>query len=124
MVKIERLAVGICTCYLIRGERTIMVDAGAPNGRAAFLRGIARLGLEPDVIDLVIVTHGHVDHIGTVQCIKGLTGATVAIHAADAEWMATGRPAVPPRRHGLGSRDDLFGQLAMAADFAASPLAA
>lgn len=61
------------TCYLIRGYgRTILVDAGIGPGpaplfghaRGALLDELARRGLTPDVIDTVVLTHLHPDHVG------------------------------------------------------------
>ncbi|MDO8582650.1 MAG: MBL fold metallo-hydrolase [bacterium] len=45
------------------GSAQILIDGGPPNGKA--LKGIERaLGLEDRYIDLVILTHPHLDHFG------------------------------------------------------------
>ena len=54
--------------WLIRdGERLVLVDSGpaglvAPNS-GALPRNLAALGLRPEQIDAVVVTHLHVDHV-------------------------------------------------------------
>ncbi|MBY5900220.1 MBL fold metallo-hydrolase [Rhizobium leguminosarum] len=54
--------------YLVEdGERRIMIDAGAAGsiGQTGQLpQALAALGLKPDKIDAVIVTHMHQDHMG------------------------------------------------------------
>lgn len=55
-------------CYLIRGRgRTILVDTGAGNlnnigGRLK--TNLAAVGVSPDDVDTVLLTHCHPDHIG------------------------------------------------------------
>ncbi|OIX90475.1 MBL fold metallo-hydrolase [Pantoea sp. Ae16] len=55
-------------CYLIRGRgRTILVDAGAgqPDNRGEQLTAnLAVVGVTPDDVDTVLLTHCHPDHIG------------------------------------------------------------
>ena len=46
------------------GSTTILFETGlgAPNG--ALRSCLQELGIGPDVIDVVVLTHGHPDHIG------------------------------------------------------------
>jgi glyoxylase-like metal-dependent hydrolase (beta-lactamase superfamily II) len=61
-------------CYLIRGRgRVILVDAGA--GPSAQCRGqlnvnLAAIGVSPDDVDTVLLTHCHPDHIGGLLILK------------------------------------------------------
>lgn len=57
----------------------MVIDPGA-NARG-ILRDIEDLGLD---IKFIVLTHGHVDHIGAVKEVKEATGAEVAIHPGDA----------------------------------------
>lgn len=89
------IPVGIDNCFLLRGERTIFVDGGAPGGLSAFRRGLEKLGVEPREIALILLTHGHWDHIACLHPIQEMTGAPVAVHYRDQAWVETGRPAFP-----------------------------
>ena len=52
------------------GSAQILIDGGPPNGKA--LKGIERaLGLEDRYIDLVILTHPHLDHFGGLIDVMG-----------------------------------------------------
>ncbi|NUM49284.1 MAG: MBL fold metallo-hydrolase, partial [Anaerolineales bacterium] len=89
------IPVGIDNCFLLRGTRTIFIDGGAPGGIRAFRRGLAALDVEPRTIDLILLTHGHWDHIACLSAIREMTGAPVAAHHRDQAWVETGRPAFP-----------------------------
>jgi len=61
------------TCYLIRGRnQTVLVDGGigpgpAPlfgNARGALLDELAARGVQPEQVDMVVLTHLHPDHVG------------------------------------------------------------
>lgn len=91
----HRIPVGICNCYLLRGERTVLIDAGAQGGIDAFRRGLQALNVDPKEIFLILITHGHWDHIGSLHAIQQMTGAQVAIHYCDQPWVENGNPAFP-----------------------------
>lgn len=91
----HRIPVGICNCYLLRGERAILIDGGAQGGIRAFMREMERLRLDPKEISLIILTHGHWDHIGSLYPIQQISGAKVAVHYRDQPWVESGAPPFP-----------------------------
>jgi glyoxylase-like metal-dependent hydrolase (beta-lactamase superfamily II) len=73
-------AVGRVNVYLIEDEPLTLVDAG-PNSGTSFdelQRGIAALGHQLEEIELVILTHQHIDHLGLVSLVAAHSGAEVA----------------------------------------------
>jgi glyoxylase-like metal-dependent hydrolase (beta-lactamase superfamily II) len=73
-------AVGRVNVYLIEDEPLTLVDAG-PNSGTSFdelQRGIAGLGHQLEDIELVILTHQHIDHLGLVSLVAAHSGAAVA----------------------------------------------
>jgi glyoxylase-like metal-dependent hydrolase (beta-lactamase superfamily II) len=81
---IKRVEVGpfASNCYIIGSELTkegMLIDAGADAGE--IVKNVNKLGLD---IKLIVLTHGHIDHIGALKEVKEATGAEVAIHEADA----------------------------------------
>jgi len=94
-MRIDRVRVGLTNTYLIRDRGAVLVDPGEP-GRAETVVGrlTARTGPLPR-ISLIVVTHGHPDHTGSVPELARLTGAPVAIHERDAGWMTRGALVVP-----------------------------
>jgi glyoxylase-like metal-dependent hydrolase (beta-lactamase superfamily II) len=96
----HRIPVGICNCYLLRGEQTVLIDAGAWGGTPAFVRGMQALNVDPQEIDLILITHGHWDHITCLSDIRAMSGAQVAIHHRDQAAIETGRSPFP---NGVGA---------------------
>jgi len=98
----HRIPVGIDNCFLLRGERTVFIDGGAPMGMGSFVRNFKRLIVDPKEISLIILTHGHWDHIASLSDIRRLSGAKVAIHYKDQPFVESGMPPFPPGVNAYG----------------------
>jgi len=73
-------AVGRVNVYLIEDEPLTLVDAG-PNSGTSFdelQQGLRALGHTMEEIELVILTHQHIDHLGLVGLVASHSGADVA----------------------------------------------
>src|SRR3712207_3778162 len=75
-------AVGRVNVYLIKDEPLTLVDAGPNSGSSLeeLQRGLAQLGHSIEDVELVILTHQHVDHLGLVEIVRTRSGAEVAAH--------------------------------------------
>jgi glyoxylase-like metal-dependent hydrolase (beta-lactamase superfamily II) len=73
-------AVGRVNCYLIEDEPLTLVDTGPNSGTSLdeLERQLAALGRSIDEIELVILSHQHIDHLGLVEIIASRSGADVA----------------------------------------------
>lgn len=91
----HRIPVGICNCYLLRGERTILIDGGAWGGLPSFEKRLQALNVDPGEIELILLTHGHWDHITCLADIQKISGAKIAIHEKDKFMVETGEPPFP-----------------------------
>ena len=71
-------------CYLLAdGRATVLIDTGMA-GEPLFIRRLVRkLGLRPDSIKAILLTHGHLDHAGNLAWLKNWTGATIYAHPAE-----------------------------------------
>jgi len=85
-------------CYLIGAPpRCAVVDPGAESDR--IFRAVEERGLEPE---LVLLTHGHVDHIAHVPHVCERYGIGLRVHAADLPYLE--RPQWPELEALLGAR--------------------
>lgn len=73
-----------------------MVDGGAPKKAKEFTKATEKIGINPHEIKLIILTHGHWDHIGSIKEIKELTGAKIAMHHLEKEWLEKSLKPMPP----------------------------
>ena len=73
-------AVGRVNVYLIDDDPLTLVDAGPNSGTSLdeLQRGIAGLGHRLEDIELVILTHQHIDHLGLVSLVATHADAEVA----------------------------------------------
>jgi glyoxylase-like metal-dependent hydrolase (beta-lactamase superfamily II) len=83
-------AVGRVNCYLIQDEPLTLVDTGPNSGKALDELGsqLAAHGHSIDDIELVILTHQHIDHVGLVEIVVSHSGAEVAALGLAAERLA------------------------------------
>lgn len=77
--------------YLIdfAGE-LVLIDAGAGGSSSQLIRNIEMLGLDPKALSHVILTHCHIDHIGSAPFLREKYGAKIVIHELDAKALETG----------------------------------
>jgi len=83
-------AVGRVNCYLIEDEPLTLVDTGPNSGKALdeLQSQLGARGHSIDDLELVIVTHQHIDHLGLVEIIVEHSGAEVAAIGVAAERLA------------------------------------
>lgn len=72
-------------CYVVACQETgraVVIDPGYPD---PWIRQcVQENGL---TVEQIVLTHGHLDHIGGVEWVKGWSGAPVCIHEADAGFL-------------------------------------
>ncbi len=73
-------AVGRVNCYLIDDEPLTLVDTGPNSGKALdeLQRQLDELGHPLESIELVVLTHQHLDHLGLAEIVSERSGADVA----------------------------------------------
>jgi glyoxylase-like metal-dependent hydrolase (beta-lactamase superfamily II) len=83
-------AVGRVNCYLIEDEPLTLVDTGPNSGKALdeLTARLAGRGHELADLELIVVTHQHIDHLGLVEILVEHSGAEVAALGAAAERLA------------------------------------
>ena len=73
-------AVGRVNVYLIDDEPLTLVDSGPNSGSSLdeLERQLAALGHRIEELELILITHQHIDHIGLVEILRSRSNAEVA----------------------------------------------
>jgi len=80
-----------CCVYLVDAGELVMVDAGADNSSDRLVDNIQTLGLMPERLSTIIVTHAHIDHIGALSELKRKYGVKIIAHEEDTAAISSGR---------------------------------
>ncbi|NPA24889.1 MAG: MBL fold metallo-hydrolase [Deltaproteobacteria bacterium] len=68
-----------CHSYVIRGkEKNLLIDTGLPQAGEAIRTSLGEIGLALEDIDLVVLSHEHLDHIGSAPLF--FATAMIATH--------------------------------------------
>ena len=105
---------GITAGYLIRSDRPCLVETGTAPSAPIVRDALASLGVGPDDLATVVVTHIHLDHAGGVGDIaKMFPPARVVVHTKGARHLADPSRLMASARMVYGDAlDALFGVLA------------
>jgi glyoxylase-like metal-dependent hydrolase (beta-lactamase superfamily II) len=95
---VYRLGTRWANFYLVTdGDESILVDAGYPRYWQQVEAAMSEVGQHVRNLSTVLVTHHHVDHVGTAQHLRSLSGARVLVHERDAPMVRGQRRShVPP----------------------------
>jgi len=80
-----------CCVYLIDVGELVLIDSGAGRSFDKLVDNIVSLKLAPEKISTVIVTHRHIDHIGSLTKFQRNYGARIIAHSLDAQAIETGK---------------------------------
>ncbi len=85
------------SCYLIyRPGEAILIDSSNEGSEVKILEEMTRLGLKPEMLRLLVITHAHFDHAGSAGRLKELTGCRIMIHRLEATRLKEGFTDLPP----------------------------
>jgi hydroxyacylglutathione hydrolase len=94
---IRPVRLGITNCYLIGTPgHWVLVDAGNRGWDSFFFLKLRGAGIQPADIRLIVVTHVHFDHVGSLAAIRDRCRCPVAVHADEADLLRQARIVLPP----------------------------
>ena len=65
---------------LTEGDAVALVDTGYPGDRERLVASLAAVGRRPEDLTAILVTHAHVDHIGSAEHLSATFGVPVLMH--------------------------------------------
>jgi glyoxylase-like metal-dependent hydrolase (beta-lactamase superfamily II) len=94
---VHRYGTRFINCYLIEeGGRLTLLDTGLPSYVKHLRPVLAKIGRSVTDIDAILLTHCHVDHMGSAKQLQRESSSRVLVHAADAATVRGERkPPIP-----------------------------
>lgn len=85
-------------CYLLVDKELTLIDTGLPHKTKKILGYISNeLHRQPSDLKMIILTHCDIDHIGNALELRNITGARIAAHPEDAEYIAGRKVRMMPK---------------------------
>lgn len=77
--------------YLIATPAShILLNGGMPGTAKLIEASVRKLGYKPEDIKVLLISHAHFDHVGTLAELKKLTGAQVEVMSAEVPLLKSG----------------------------------
>lgn len=103
MSRYYRIPMGISNSYLITNNRQcILVDAGNAGREKKCIAAINKLGFDCEEIGLIIITHVHYDHVGSLRVLKDACKCPVVVHQKEAHLLKYGKIIFPAGTNMIG----------------------
>lgn len=82
-----------CCVYLVDGgSAAALIDTGAGKSASLIMENIMATGVELAKLQYIVVTHGHIDHIGGLAFLKEKLPARVVAHELELPAVQEGLP--------------------------------
>jgi glyoxylase-like metal-dependent hydrolase (beta-lactamase superfamily II) len=64
--------------FVVDGDQgVVLIDTGLPRREGLVTKALATIGRSTADVRAIVLTHAHVDHVGSAAALEALTGATV-----------------------------------------------
>jgi glyoxylase-like metal-dependent hydrolase (beta-lactamase superfamily II) len=93
---VYQVSMGVNAFIVDGDEGVVLVDTGLPKRQGVIVEALADIGRSAKDITAILLTHGHVDHVGGAAALKSASGATVYASPLDAPIAQGDRPPPPP----------------------------
>ena len=93
--------------YLLVDKCLAIIDTGIPGNHTRIINFIRGLGRNPEELIHIILTHGHIDHIGSAVELQRATGAKIVVHKDELVSTPSGNYVLAPHpeeMHGWAER--------------------
>ncbi len=103
---------GFGAVYLIEEDRIALVETGTSNDVAAILAAIREFGLRPGDVEVLVVSHVHLDHAGGAGfLLESMPNATVYVHERGAKHLVDPTKLVASAGQALRDMASEFGTM-------------
>ena len=109
--QIVRVPLARANAYFVISEgQALLIDTGTKRNEQKIAQALGNLGLSPSNIRLIIITHTHYDHCGSLKALKDMTGARIVVHHNEATCLREGYGGFPKGTTRLTKAISLIGR--------------
>ena len=101
---VYRVTMGRSNVYLLVGDDLTLVDTGLPGEEQTILESIKRVGRKPEEVNHILLTHAHMDHMGSLSALKKITGAKTVASAGEVDYVRGVKKTWTMGREGFGGK--------------------
>src|SRR5207245_11061144 len=102
---VYRVPARAANAYLVEADNgLVLVDTGLPGSEKRILKAIEGLGRKPADVKLILLTHRHLDHIGSAAALKKETSGMLVSHPFEKPYVAGTLVIITPRAWSLYAR--------------------
>ncbi len=96
MTEVIPIKLAYSRVYLVKENgKNLIVDAGLPGKSGLLIKKLKENGVNPEDIDLIVITHVHYDHIGNLACLKEASKSPVLVSEQESAYLIKGKSPVP-----------------------------
>lgn len=86
----------VSNCFLIKEPVYTLVDCCLPRREGKIAEKLAEVNVDISEVRRLILTHWHLDHTGSAEALRRVTGMEVYLHPFDAPFLSGAKVAAPP----------------------------
>ncbi|RMF95869.1 MAG: MBL fold metallo-hydrolase [Candidatus Schekmanbacteria bacterium] len=90
--------------FLVSDEDLVLIDTGMPGDYKIILDAIKQIGRSPNEISHILITHAHMDHIGSLAKMKAETGAKIVAAQTETDFIEGRKKMWTMGRTGIGGK--------------------
>ena len=101
---VYRISSGRSNSYLLSGDELTLVDTGMPGEAEGVIESITKIGRRCEDLNYILITHAHMDHMGSVAALKKVSGAKVVASTREVAYIEGLRKTWTMGREGLAGK--------------------
>jgi len=96
MIEVFPVSTRTGRCYLVKENASwMMIDAGYQGSFSNIQKVFRQEKMDPGDLAIIVITHVHHDHVGSLARIKEISGAPVIVHSKEAITLERGEVPIP-----------------------------
>ena len=101
---VYRICAGRSNIYLLAGDDLTLVDAGMPGEEKNVIDCIDKIGRSLDELGHILITHAHMDHMGSLAALKKVSGAKVVASRVEVDYIKGAKKTWTMGREGFAGK--------------------